>query len=129
MDNNVRIDTDTLNNIGALINMQAYADSNVPRIFVANFFALEHLQTYQRKRKFSNFTATFDITNALNTLKFRCSKITMFPFLIHGTFMVAILIREKAKAYVLKCNGRNDIRINNEIKVACYTYIFIVNCH
>ena len=109
MDNNVRIDTDTLNNIGALINMQAYADSNVPRIFVANFFALEHLQTYQRKRKFSNFTATFDITNALN--------------------MVAILIREKAKAYVLKCNGRNDIRINNEIKVACYTYIFIVNCH
>lgn len=95
-----KIDTDSLDMIGALINMQAFVENQVPHIFVLDF------SSYHISRK-RHLTERSNMRRTINAFRFRCSKISMLPFLFEGTFMVAVLITETSIAYVLTCARRN----------------------
>ena len=103
-----KINTDSLDMIGALINMQAFVENQVPHIFVLDFSSYHFDETVpkniSRKR---HLIERSNMRRTINAFRFRCSKISMLPFLFEGTFMVAVLITETSIAYVLTCARRN----------------------
>lgn len=121
-DHKCAIDSATLDQIGSLINMQAYVENNIPKIFVPEFDLLQIRKSRSSSRKRLVSSDISNLTDSLDALRFRCSDITMFPFILFGEFMVVVLITAKSNAYVLKCNRTNLIWQYTEIKV-CLLYI------
>ena len=110
----IPISANILDQVGSLVNMHSYSTQRSPEIFIANFYAVHMMMSTGKRRKLSHPTL---ITNnrtdlrdrivlndiCIDSLRFRCSKITMLPFIFEDSFMIAVLLTENAKAYVLSC--------------------------
>jgi len=103
-----------LDQVSSLVNMYVYATQRVPSIFISDFY-LSHLEISGKRRKISCIQSSSELkdrissaNNNIDSLRFRCSKISIIPFIFEKSFMVLVLLTEKAKAYVLSCNEINQ---------------------
>lgn len=109
----IELSSTILDFVGALVNMHSYAAQQIPEIFIAGFYSV-HLEMAGKRRKLSSSISLhpnridmrdrfISSNNCIDSLRFRCSKIGIFPFIFEGSFMLAVLLTKKAKAFVLTC--------------------------
>jgi len=130
----------TINVVANIINVNAYImGSPIPEIVVISTNNMTKATSLSDSSTSCNNRSGRREEDALTirNLRFRCSKIAMFPLLIHGTFFLVVLLTKKAKAFVLSCRQINkfSMEVQAEIKVIillilieeCYlSFIFII---
>lgn len=133
----VEMSSSIIDQVGSLVNMHSYSNQLIPNIFIPNFDSIQ-MEALGKRRKLSDSrrnNSRVDIrdrlilsNNAIDSLRLRCSKITMLPFIFQGSFMVAVLLVRKAKAYVLSCKNETEPSANIAIKVFIFIIIYYTHC-
>lgn len=111
---------DTVNVVANIININAYIMRSIPELVVVSTNnPMTKAALLSDSRTSNNRSGLRENELTIRNLRFRCSKIAMFPLLIHGTFFLVVLLTKKAKAFVLSCRQINkfSMEVQEEIKV------------